>query len=176
MPFESPNHTQIPNDLLGNWKDRGLMADMTASELKVVLAICRLTFGYHRRKVTASLPSLITMTGLSKQAVINGAKAFCSKGGLPFCRWALVSCRTDMTKGGPPSSGQIIIPIGTPGFDVGREEDKMGIRLSSTVGLSLADVRVPAQNLLKSGERHGATQRKNTSARGISSMIPGNSG
>lgn len=75
MPFDSPNYTQLPNDLLGDWNKPSLMSQMSESELKVVLAICRLTFGYHRRKVRAALPILMEMTGLSKQGVINGTKA-----------------------------------------------------------------------------------------------------
>jgi phage replication O-like protein O len=75
MPFDSPNYTQMPNDLLGDWSKPSLMSEMSECELKVVLAICRLTFGYHRRRVRAALPILIEMTGLSKQGVINGTKA-----------------------------------------------------------------------------------------------------
>lgn len=75
MPFDSPNYTQLPNDLLGDWNTPSLMAEMRESELKVVLAICRLTFGYHRKQVRAALPILQAMTGLSKQGVLNGAKA-----------------------------------------------------------------------------------------------------
>ena len=67
--FQEPNYTQTPNDLFI------LMASMKEAELRVVLAICRLTFGFHRTKARASLTRLQKMTGLSRQGVINGAKA-----------------------------------------------------------------------------------------------------
>jgi hypothetical protein len=72
-PFDNPNYTQIPNDLLGDGSEGGMMADMTMAELKIVLALSRLTFGYHRDSVRASLTTLQRMTGLSRQSVIDGA-------------------------------------------------------------------------------------------------------
>lgn len=41
-----------------------------------------------------------------------------------------------------------VIERGTPGFQVGKKEDKLGIRASSTCGLLLDDCRVPAANVL----------------------------
>ena len=41
-----------------------------------------------------------------------------------------------------------IVERGTPGFSVGRKEDKLGIRASSTCELLLDDCRVPAANVL----------------------------
>jgi alkylation response protein AidB-like acyl-CoA dehydrogenase len=55
-----------------------------------------------------------------------------------------------------PSAGYrgitaFIVEKGFPGFSVGKKEDKLGIRASSTCELILEDCRVPAANLL--GER-----------------------
>src|SRR3990167_3655585 len=50
MPFESPNHTQTPNDLF-----ESLMQQMTEAELKVTLAVIRGTLGYHRDGFDCSL-------------------------------------------------------------------------------------------------------------------------
>lgn len=69
MPFQSPNHTQIPNDLFD-----AMLPQMGYAELKVTLAILRLTLGWHKERVAATLARLMDMTGLSKQAVIDGAK------------------------------------------------------------------------------------------------------
>lgn len=85
--------------------------------------------------------------------VINGSKVLCSNSGLPFNRWVMVYCRTDMTRVGPLAIGPIIVPAGTPGFEVLGEEDKMGHRLSSTATLVFSDARVPADNLIKGGTR-----------------------
>ena len=41
-----------------------------------------------------------------------------------------------------------LIELGTPGFQVGKKEDKLGIRASSTCELLLDDCRVPAANVL----------------------------
>ena len=41
-----------------------------------------------------------------------------------------------------------IVERDTPGFSVGKKEDKLGIRASSTVGLHFDNVRVPAENVL----------------------------
>lgn len=76
MGFKSPNYTQVPNDLFGNCGKKpapGLMAEMGYAELKVVLAVCRITFGFHRESARASLTTIATMTGLSRQGVLDGA-------------------------------------------------------------------------------------------------------
>ncbi|MDY7035506.1 MAG: acyl-CoA dehydrogenase family protein, partial [Thermodesulfobacteriota bacterium] len=41
-----------------------------------------------------------------------------------------------------------VVEKGTPGFYVGKEEEKMGLRASDTVELIFDDCRVPAENLL----------------------------
>jgi butyryl-CoA dehydrogenase/short/branched chain acyl-CoA dehydrogenase len=41
-----------------------------------------------------------------------------------------------------------LVEKGTPGFSVGRKEDKLGIRASSTCELLLDNCEIPAQNLL----------------------------
>lgn len=68
--FTSPNWTMIPNDLMDVW-----MPQMDACELKVVLAVLRLTVGYHRADVRISLRQICRLTGLSKASVLKGARA-----------------------------------------------------------------------------------------------------
>jgi phage replication O-like protein O len=70
--IEPPKYTQIPNvflDEIMSQKNMGL------SELKVTLAIFRQTFGWHKREDRISLTQLCTLTGLSRQAVIDGIEA-----------------------------------------------------------------------------------------------------
>jgi phage replication O-like protein O len=62
-----PNYTQVPNVVLEDW-----LPEMKGAELKVVLAICRKTFGWHKVKDRISLTQLQKATGLSRQGVING--------------------------------------------------------------------------------------------------------
>jgi len=67
MAYQVPNHTQTPNELFDEH-----MKDMSGSELKVVLAVCRKTFGWHKEKDKISISQLEEMTGLSRPAVIAG--------------------------------------------------------------------------------------------------------
>ena len=68
--FTSPNFTQTPNDLFDI-----LLRDMGEAELKVVLAVVRGTFGWHRDGFTLSLAKMAEQTGLSINGVIAGAVA-----------------------------------------------------------------------------------------------------
>ena len=79
MTVKSPNYTQVPNDLLGSIQKGGsiapgLMAEMEGSQLKVYLAVCRMTVGYHRDSRRLSIRKMVTLTGLSKPAVQDAAK------------------------------------------------------------------------------------------------------
>ena len=79
MNIETPNYTQIPNQLLGdiergNTVKPGLMAELEGSELKVYLAVCRMTVGFHQAERRASLSMVQDFTGLSKQGVLNASK------------------------------------------------------------------------------------------------------
>lgn len=65
--FEAPNHTQTPNTLFDVY-----LPLMSGAELKVTLAICRKTFGWHQKEDRLSLSQLQKLTGLSRQSVING--------------------------------------------------------------------------------------------------------
>jgi butyryl-CoA dehydrogenase len=77
--------------------------------------------------------------------VINGTKLFITSG-----RNADVVVVTAYTDKERKHSGisAFLVEKGTPGFTVGKEEDKMGLRASDTVELIFEDCRVPAQNLL----------------------------
>jgi len=84
---DKPNYTQIPNSILGdiqpgNKADPGLLEKLEGSELKVLLVIYRLTFGFHQESRRASLKLIQEMTGLSKQGVFNAAKSLEEKHGL----------------------------------------------------------------------------------------------
>ena len=75
-----------------------------------------------------------------KHYILNGQKIFISNGG-----WAdifTVALKID----GKFSS--IVVEKGTPGFEIGKEEKKMGMEGSSTVPLYFTDCKVPVENLL----------------------------
>lgn len=86
MGVDKPNYTQMPNLLLDD-----LLMLMGEAEMKVTIALSRLTFGYHREKVEISLSHLQEITHLSRQGVINGINAGLERGTIE---------RTDGKRGG----------------------------------------------------------------------------
>ncbi len=79
------------------------------------------------------------------QYVINGSKHFITNGGIADL--IVLFAMTDKTKGSRGISA-LLVEKGTPGFSVGKEENKMGIRATNTCELVFEDCRVPATNLL----------------------------
>ncbi len=77
--------------------------------------------------------------------VLNGTKCFITNGSVADI--ATVIAMTDKSKGSRGASA-FIVEKGMEGFSVGKEEDKMGIRASSTSELIFEDCRVPAENLI----------------------------
>ena len=77
--------------------------------------------------------------------VLNGEKTFITNGSLADV--LVVTAKTDPEKGTHGIS-TFIVEKDTPGFHVGRDEKKMGLKGSVTSQLSFEDCRVPAENLL----------------------------
>ncbi len=78
--------------------------------------------------------------------VINGSKVFATNAG----RAGLYGCmaRTDSTQPNFTSNSIFFFPAHTPGFSVGKIEDKMGHRASSNGELVFSDMRLPVENRL----------------------------
>ena len=76
--------------------------------------------------------------------VLNGAKTFISNG--QNCDLVIVAARTSDDKHGGLTL--IVIEDGTPGFEKGRNLDKLGLHGQDTSELSFADARVPVANRL----------------------------
>ena len=79
------------------------------------------------------------------QWVVNGSKIFITNAGRADT--FIVMAMTDRSKGTRGISA-FIVEKGTPGFSIGKKEDKMGIRGSSTCELVFENARIPAANLL----------------------------
>lgn len=77
--------------------------------------------------------------------IINGTKMFITSG--KNSDITVVTAYTDPDKNHNGISA-FVVEKGTPGFYVGKEEEKMGLRASDTVELIFEDCRVPASNLL----------------------------
>jgi alkylation response protein AidB-like acyl-CoA dehydrogenase len=79
--------------------------------------------------------------------VLNGSKSFITNSGTPITSFVTATAITATTNGQKEISA-IIVPSGTPGFEVGKSYRKMGWWHSDTHELSFNDVRVPEENLL----------------------------
>lgn len=78
--------------------------------------------------------------------VLNGKKNFITNGGVADI--VTVYAVTDPDSPMRRNAAVFVVEKGTPGFQVGKEEDKLGIRSSETVELIFEDCRIPAENLL----------------------------
>jgi len=77
--------------------------------------------------------------------VLNGTKLFITNGGV--ADWCLASAQTDKSKR-HRGIRMFAVEKGTPGFKVGKEEQKLGIHASSCTELLFEDCRVPAANIV----------------------------
>jgi butyryl-CoA dehydrogenase len=77
--------------------------------------------------------------------VLNGSKVFITHG--KYADLAIVFAVTDPSVGKHGISA-FVVEKNTPGFTVGRLEDKLGLRSSDTAELLFHDCRVPSENLL----------------------------
>ena len=75
--------------------------------------------------------------------ILNGTKAFITNAGIADTFLVFANTRKS---GGIRGLTAFIVPKGTPGFKVGKKEDKMGIRPSNTCELILQDVVIPVKN------------------------------
>ena len=84
--------------------------------------------------------------------VINGAKQFITNSGTDISGFVTITART-----GDDEVSNLLVPNGTPGYEVGAPYRKMGWNASDTRPLSFEDCRVPEENLV--GPRgHGFRQ------------------
>ena len=86
-----------------------------------------------------------------KSWVLNGRKCFITNGARAI--WTVIFATVD------PSLGRaghraFVVEKGTPGFSVGKIEEKMGLRANETAELVLEDCRVPEENLLGGEEAY----------------------
>ncbi|OYR39622.1 acyl-CoA dehydrogenase family protein [Halorubrum sp. Hd13] len=103
--------------------------------------------------------------------VLNGEKQWITngkRGGV-----AIVFARADA--GEPDSITQFLVPADAEGFEVGRKEEKLGLRASDTTGISFDGCRVPAENrLTEEGKGLSAAFRTLTGGRiGIAAQAVG---
>ena len=77
--------------------------------------------------------------------VVNGTKRFITNA--EYCKTAVFTAVTSI-KDGRKKISSFIVENGTPGFSIGKKENKLGVRASSTAELIFEDCRIPKDNLL----------------------------
>jgi short-chain 2-methylacyl-CoA dehydrogenase len=75
--------------------------------------------------------------------VVNGSKIFITNAGTDITACVTITART-----GEDETSNIIVPNGTPGYEISKPMKKLGWRASDTRELSFKDVEVPEGNLL----------------------------
>jgi len=78
--------------------------------------------------------------------VIDGGKRFITNAGQAGTY--IITARTGETEKGTAEISAFILPADTPGFSVGRLEEKLGLHASATGELIFSGARIPAANLL----------------------------
>ncbi|MCC6663395.1 MAG: acyl-CoA dehydrogenase family protein [Polyangiaceae bacterium] len=83
--------------------------------------------------------------------ILNGRKCYITMGGR--ASWVVIFATVDPALG-RAGHRAFVVEKGTPGFFVGKIEEKMGLRANETAELVLEDCRVPAANLLGGEEKY----------------------
>jgi alkylation response protein AidB-like acyl-CoA dehydrogenase len=78
--------------------------------------------------------------------VLDGGKRFITNAGQAGTY--IVTARTGETDKGGPEISAFIVPADTPGFSIGRLEEKLGLHASATGELLFDGARIPAANML----------------------------
>lgn len=79
--------------------------------------------------------------------VLNGSKIFSTNAGTPLHGLSTVVAVTDPDKGAKGLS-TFVVPVGTPGFTVGKAGRKVGWRIADSVELYFDNCRIPKENLV----------------------------
>ncbi|MBN6034443.1 acyl-CoA dehydrogenase family protein [Amycolatopsis sp. 195334CR] len=80
--------------------------------------------------------------------VLNGSKSFITNSGTNITSVVTATAVTGEKEGGRKEISAILVPSGTPGFNVAPKYSKVGWNASDTHELSFDDCRVPEENLL----------------------------
>ncbi len=101
---------------------------------------------------TSAITTTAKLDKNSNEWILNGEKIFCTNGSLALEEsdgFAVIWATVD------PSSGRagmkpFVIEAGTPGVDITKREEKLGIRASDTASIVLDNARIPYDNILGS--------------------------
>ncbi len=96
---------------------------------------------------SGSDPGSITTSAIKEgnNFILNGTKNFVTNGGIADMAIVFAQTHPELKAKGISA---FLIKMGTPGFEIGNHEKKMGIRSSSTTELILTDCKIPSSALL----------------------------
>jgi len=99
---------------------------------------------------TSNIQTTATFDAETNEWILNGQKIFCTSGGLAYAEsdglivvWATVD-----KSAGRAGMKPFVVEAGTPGLEIVKVEEKLGIRASDTVSFIMDNCRVPADNVL----------------------------
>jgi len=139
-------HNSLPTQMLLRWgsdeQKQRFLAPMARGEMLGAFALSEPDAGSD----AASLGTQAVRDG--DGWVLNGTKAWVTSGSEADV--LIIMARTDSAaeRRGARGISAFVVTPDLPGFKVGKKEDKMGLRASPTVQIELANLRVPAANLL----------------------------
>jgi butyryl-CoA dehydrogenase len=112
-----------------------------------------IAFGLSEKRAGSDVASMVTRAERDGDSfVLNGEKKWNSLGAVASLNTIFAVTQPD--RGARGISG-IVVEEGTPGYRVGKLEDKMGIRCVPVAEIHFEDCRIPAANLLGGVEGRG---------------------
>ena len=119
------------------------LPQLATGELKAAFALSEPGAGSDAQ----SLKCTAKLSDDGKHYVVNGDKLWITNGGFADLVTLFVRTPDHPREDGRPSISCLLVERGM-GFESGKEEEKLGIRGSSTVPLLFEDVKVPVENLV----------------------------
>jgi len=131
---------------------------LATAEMVAAYALSEATSGSDAMNIRAR--AVLSSDG--RDYILNGEKMWISNAGFAdlFTVFARIipGSAQEKSDGDKPATSlfsAFLVERGTPGFSIGKEEHKLGIRGSSTCALIFSDCRIPVENLLgEAGKGH----------------------
>ncbi|GAA0726185.1 alkylation response protein AidB-like acyl-CoA dehydrogenase [Halorubrum trapanicum] len=133
----------------------------------------------HAGSNPAEMSTTATYDADTDEYVLNGEKQWITNGRRGGVAIVFAKVAREDGDGGPDETDdaitQFLVPADTDGFEVGKKEEKLGLRASDTTGITFDDCRVPAENrLTEPGKGLSAAFRTLTEGRiGIAAQAVG---
>lgn len=146
----APNYTQIPNVIFDYWMNK-----LTPAEFKVLLCICRKTFGFHKQTDAISLKQIMEMTGLSSRSSLIKTLTSLEEHGL-------INKIKSMTEEGDPAPNRYEINVLSE--DGGSTLSAPGVVPSEHKGVVLTEHIQKKENTKENIQKKYAQTRKSSSS------------